>query len=155
MELPAHIVEEILAALARPRVAAQGADQRVAQRTEQGATVLVTPWTAPLHGRGGSAGQVGLFSVTVRNCSATGIAIVHARAMDRGEQFVVRLFTSGREKAALLCTVAHCRRINPLFHVVGAEFTRLLRENELPPQAAVEEIPRTLSARTCRAAWTL
>ena len=146
MELPVKFVEEILAALTKPRALPQGADQRVSQRVEQGATVLVTPWTAPLHGRGGSAGQIGLFSVTVRNCSATGIAIVHARAMERGEQFVVRLVAGGREKAAILCTVAHCRRINPLFHVVGAEFTRLLREGELPPQAPVEEMPRTLSA---------
>ena len=37
------------------------------------------------------------------------------------------LFHDGLHKAAILCTVAHSRRINPQTHVVSrAEFTRLL-----------------------------
>jgi len=145
MELPSQRVAEILAAIDQPRPAPSGAEQRRMPRTEQHASVLVTAWPAPRneHGTGLHAG---LASVTVRNCSSHGIAILHSRAMRRGDQFVVRLLNDGRETAAILCTVAHCRRVNALFHAVGAEFTRLLNHGEIPPSAPLAEVPQPLSA---------
>lgn len=145
MELSTERVAEILAALEHPHPAPAGADQRRIPRSDQRASVLVTPWT-DLRADDADAPQDGLYSVTVRNCSTRGIAILHSRAMRRGEQFVVRLLNGSRETAAILCTVAHCRRVNPLFNVIGAEFTRLLRSGEIPPAERVPKMPQTLSA---------
>ncbi len=120
MELPASLVAQILAALEQPRPQPVSPEQRRQPRFEEPATVLVTPWPQP------EGPYTETFSVIIRNCSAYGIAILHNRPMSRGEQFVVRLLSQGAHKAAILCTVAHSRRINPQTHVVGAEFTRLL-----------------------------
>ena len=120
MELPAPLVAEILAALEQPRLQPVSPEQRRQPRFEQPATVLVTPWPQP------EGPHPDTFSVTIRNCSVYGIAILHNRPMNRGDQFVVRLLSQGHHKAAILCTVAHSRRINLQTHVIGAEFTRLL-----------------------------
>ena len=124
MELPQSLVAEILAVLEQPRpVTATGAEHRRKPRYDQAATVLVTPWPATTTLNGDA------FSATIRNCSAYGIAILHNRSMGKGEQFIVRLLSQGRQTTAILCAVAHCRRINPQSFVIGAEFARLLPQD--------------------------
>jgi len=129
MELSSELVAEILATLRQPAAVPVGAEHRRAPRIEQRASVLVTRWPeAPANAGGTPASQA--FTATVRNCSPTGIAVMHTRTMERGEQFAVRLMDQGRQTVAILCRVAHCRRVNPLFFLIGAEFTRVLGAGE-------------------------
>jgi hypothetical protein len=130
MELPAPLVAEILAALEQPRSAAASPDQRRQPRYEHPATLLVTPWPQP------EGQHPDTFSVTIRNCSVYGIAILHNHPMTRGQQFVVSLLNQGSPTTAILCTVAHSRRINPETHVIGAEFTRLLSAQSMQALSA-------------------
>ncbi len=132
MELTAEQFAEIVVAVGPVSHHEQGGDKRGAQRSERHASVVITVVGAgtPPHAH----------TVTVRNVSSKGVAILLNQWLPRGDQFVMRL--KGREGrvTSLLCNVAHCRRINANLFLVGAEFGRVLAEDESHP-ATTERPP--------------
>lgn len=68
--------------------------------------------------------------VQLRNFSSRGVGIVHAKPMERGDQFVVNLQRDDGLPVAILCTVAHCYGAEKASYNIGAEFTCVLQQNE-------------------------
>lgn len=126
MELTAQQFAEIVEAVQRDAKRDNGRDKRRAPRAEQQATVVITP----VAGTPARPQPTKALSVTVRNFSSRGAAVILNQYLPKGEQFVLRLARVGSPKpVSILCTVAHCRRINPTMFVVGAEFACVVDEN--------------------------
>src|SRR5258708_786615 len=67
-------------------------------------------------------------TVTCRDYSTRGIGILIRQPVAQGAQFVVKIQQQGEAAVSMLCTTAHCRKINANLYALGAEFTCLLPE---------------------------
>jgi hypothetical protein len=127
MELTAEQFAEIVESVQRSADRDKGKDKRRAPRIEQNAKVVITPVggqpAAPMHKQS--------LSVTVRNLSSRGLAILLNQWLNKGEQFVLKMNSRAGGSVSMLCTVAHCRRINANLFFVGAEFSCII--NDKPP----------------------
>lgn len=108
-------------------------ERRRASRTELSAQVDIRPVVDGV--MSDSAG------VQVEDFSSRGIAIRHHVPLDNGAQFVVELKRQSGGCVSMLCTVLHCRELQPKSYKVGAEFTCVLAEHpgSRPSEQAVDQ----------------
>lgn len=74
-------------------------------------------------------------TVEVRDLSPGGVGFMHTRKMSLDEQFVVLLPSSAGTPVAVLCSVAYWQQVAAESYVVGARFTRVLRQGGTAPEA--------------------
>ena len=72
-------------------------------------------------------------NVWVRDISAGGLGLIHTRAMETGEEFVITLPRIDGTELPVVCSVAHCASLAPELFTIGAQFTSVLSQ-ELPAQ---------------------
>jgi PilZ domain-containing protein len=136
MELTSEQFAEIVESVQRSANRDKGRDKRRAPRIEQNSKVVITPVTgtpaAPQHKQS--------LSVTVRNVSSRGMAILLNQWLNKGDQFVMKMSSKAGGGVSMLCTVAHCRRINGNLFFVGAEFACIV--NEKPAQTGDDAMER-------------
>ncbi len=96
-------------------------ERRRAARLALEARVIVR-----LLGDGKLSGPIG---VGIHDFSSRGIAILHKTALVKGSQFVVELQRQSGGCVSMLCTVMHCRQVQPHCYKVGAEFTCVLAQH--------------------------
>ena len=128
MELTAEQFAEIVETVQRGGGRESGRDKRRAPRAEQAATVVITP----VAGTPARPMPQRAISVTVRNVSSRGLAILLNQHLPKGDQFVLRMNRVAGQNGpvSLLCSVAHCRRINANLFLVGAEFACVINPND-------------------------
>jgi hypothetical protein len=77
-------------------------------------------------------------SVTVRDLSAGGLGFLHDRKISLGEQFVLLLPEAQGKPVVILCTVAYWQPLARDRFAIGASFTRVLRQGEVPLPLVLE-----------------
>src|SRR5947209_9829236 len=105
MELTAEQFAEIVESVQRSSGRDKGKDKRRAPRIEQNAKVVITP----VGGTPAAPMPKQSLSVTVRNVSSRGMAILMNQWVNKGEQFVMKMSSRAGGGGSMLCTVAHCR----------------------------------------------
>jgi hypothetical protein len=123
-ELTAEQFSELVESVQRAAQRDHGKDKRRAPRIDQNAQVVITP----VGGKDASPQHKQSVSVTVRNLSPRGMAILVNQWLKKGDQFVMKLNSRTGADVAMLCTVAHCRRINANLFLVGAEFACIVND---------------------------
>lgn len=84
-------------------------------------------------------------TVVIKDLSPRGVGIVHSQRLRRGSNFVLRLSRDeGQAPIAILCTVAHCRQVEKSLFTIGAEFTCVIGDGQLPsaPGRAADDLER-------------
>ncbi len=107
-------------------------DHRRATRVAQHGTVVVLLLADA--GATESDRSKSYLTMSVRDISTRGIGLVHASPLINGRQFVVYL-TNDQSPARLLCTVVHGKRVKQGHYHIGAEFTCVLNDEKVAPNA--------------------
>jgi hypothetical protein len=84
-------------------------------------------------------------SVQIHDFSSRGIAIHYRTPLPHGSQFIVELQRQSSGCVSMLCTVMHCRQLQPNCYKIGAEFTCVLAEHpgsEPSPEVVDAELKR-------------
>ena len=136
MNIPSHLLDDILASLETPR-SGDAADKRRATRMK------MQPPLETTIGEGGAC-----VAVKVLDLSPRGICLAHPTMLHSGDQFIIRLPREAGPVVPMLCTVVHCRRDDAGWRI-GAEFTCVLSESaggSDPQSAEIERIRKSIFA---------
>ncbi len=141
MQINPEQFAEIVAGIKRGTEDGKKPDKRRAPRVEQRSTVVIT-FVEP----GTTTSSNNSISVTMRDYSTRGIGILIRQPVEKGAQFVVKIQRKGEAAVPILCTTAHCRKINANLYAVGAEFTCILPEAKAERPDDVSEQQRISAA---------
>jgi len=116
------------------------ADRR-APRLKADTHVAVYPWNSPIDA----------MSVRISNLSFGGLGLLHCQRMALDDQFVVGLPRSGGQEVLILCKVVYWEPLAENLYAVGAQFQRVVQENELTERHADVSRPTGVLARISNA----
>lgn len=137
MKLSAEQFADLAASFQPAKADAPPHERRRAARLELEARVIIRVLTD-----GKLTGPMG---VGIHDFSSRGIAILHKTPLATGSQFVVELQRQSGGCVSMLCTVMHCRQLQPRCYKIGAELTCTLSEHpgsKPSPEAAEAELKR-------------
>ena len=117
VKLPPQQLAEVVNALQASAAAANNAEKRRAARMEVQGNVLVVPL-----GKDGAVGKS--FTAITRDISFVGVGLMQSKALEQGQQIIVRLPRGTRAALIMLCVVMYTRPLADGLYVVGAEFIR-------------------------------
>ena len=137
MEINPEQFSQIVAGIKRASEDGKKPDKRRAPRVEHRATMVITFVDATSTPGGNNS-----ITVTVRDYSTRGIGILVRQEIAKGAQFTMKLRRTGEPPATMLCTTAHCRKINANLFAVGAEFTCILPEAKAAAASDMSEQQR-------------
>jgi hypothetical protein len=145
MEISAEQFNAIMQELRALKTDGMTPEKRRAPRLKQDATVVITlrPQSRTVHA---SAVRPQSTTVTIRNISSRGVAILFHQPMTRGEQFLIAFSSPANPQVTFLCTIAHCRKLTQHQYVIGSEFTCIIGNEPEPTVAEDDQAIRCVQA---------
>ncbi len=133
---PQHLAE-VANALQSSPANGKGSEKRRAARMEVQGNVVIAPLA-----KDGAVGKS--FTAITRDISFVGVGLLQSRALEQGQNIVVRLPRGAKPALFMLCVVMHVRPLADGLYVIGAEFLNVaaVKEEQLLGKSGDTEMQR-------------